>query len=277
MTKALQISIAGSILVLSLTSARVLQNNGIAGYTNSPGEQNCTACHNGSPVNSGSGSLAISTTPSISPSGYVPGTTYTVDVRVSQTGITLFGFGAEILTSANANSGTITVLNATQTKILNSGARRNIVHQLNGGAGTDFKTFSFQWVAPATAGSATIYASGLAANGNNQNSGDNVYTASLPISSSVGIREYNLSSTVSLYPNPARERVMLSYELNNEALVTCSLSGLNGQHVADFYSEKQTPGNHEHNLLIPTFVQPGLYLVQLIVNGEATSRRLIIN
>ena len=46
MTKALRISLAGSVLIIALTSARVvLQNNGIAGYTNSPGEQNCTACH----------------------------------------------------------------------------------------------------------------------------------------------------------------------------------------------------------------------------------------
>lgn len=277
MTKSLRISIAGSILIISLTSARVLQNNGIAGYTNSPGEQNCTACHNSFALNSGGGSLTISTTPSMSPTGYTPGATYTVNVTVSKTGVSLFGFGTEILTSTNTNAGTISVINATQTKLLNSGSRRNIVHQLNGGAGTDSKTFSFQWVAPATAGSATIYAAGLAANGNNQNSSDYVYTASLPVSSSVGIKEYNLSSTVRLYPNPARERVTLSYQLDQDALVECSLSGLNGQHISDFYSEKQTAGDHEQTLLIPSSVQSGLYLLHLTVNGQATSRRLIIN
>lgn len=280
MTKALRISIAGSILIISLTSARVLQNNGIAGYTNSPGEQNCTACHNSFALNSGGGSISISTTPSITSSGYTPGATYTVDVKVSKTGVTLFGFGTEILTSTNTNAGTISVLNASQTKLLNSGSRRNIVHQLNGGAGTDSKTFSFQWVAPATAGSATIYAAGLAANGNNQNSSDYVYTASLSISSppsSVGIKEYNLTSTVSLYPNPARESVILSYQLNQDALVECSLSGLNGQHLADLYSEKQTAGDHAQKLLIPSSVQSGLYLLHLTVNGQTISRRLIIN
>lgn len=280
MTNALRISIAGSVLIISLTSARVLQNNGIAGYTNSPGEQNCTACHNSFALNSGGGSISISTTPSITASGYTPGATYTVDVTVSKTGVSLFGFGTEILTAANANAGTISVLNATQTKLLNSGSRRNIVHQLNGGAGTDSKTFSFQWVAPATAGSATIYASGIAANGNNQNSSDYVYTASLSISSpasSVGIKEYNLSSTVSIYPNPARESVTLSYQLDRDALVECRLSGLNGQHVADFYSEQQTAGNHKQTLQIPSSVQSGLYLLHLTVNGQATSRRLIIH
>lgn len=277
MTKALRISVVGSVLILSLTSARVLQNNGIAGYTNSPGEQNCTACHNSFAANSGGGSISISTTPSMSPTGYTPGATYTVDVTVSKAGVNLFGFGTEILTSANANAGTISVINATQTKLLNSGSRRNIVHQLNGGTGTDSKTFSFQWVAPVTAGSATIYAAGVAANGNNQSSSDYVYTASLPISSSVGIKEYNLSSTVSFYPNPARESVTLSYQLDQDALVECSLTGLNGQHLADFYSEKQTAGDHQHNLAIPSSVQSGLYLLNLTVNGQSTSRRLIIN
>jgi len=277
MTKTLRISIAGTVLILSLTSARVLQNNGIAGYTNSPGEQNCTACHNSFAANSGGGSLSISTTPSMSPTGYTPGATYTVNVTVSKTGVSLFGFGAEILTSTNANAGTISVINATQTKLLNSGSRRNIVHQLNGGTGTDSKTFSFQWVAPATAGPATIYAAGLAANGNNQNSADYVYTASLPVSSSVGIKEYNLASTLSLFPNPARESVTLSYQLDQDALVECSLSGLNGQHLADLYSEKQTAGDHAQKLLIPSSVQSGLYLLHLTVNGQSISRRLIIN
>jgi hypothetical protein len=276
MTKALRISIAGSVLILSLSSARVLQNNGIAGYTNSPGEQNCTACHNSFALNSGGGSVTISTTPSITASGYTPGATYTVDVTVSKTGVSLFGFGTEILTSTNTNAGTISVLNSAQTKLLNSGSRRNIVHQLNGGTGTDSKTFSFQWVAPATAGSATIYAAGLAANGNNQNSSDYVYTASLPISSSVGLKEYELSATVSLYPNPARESVTLSYRLGKDALVACSLSGLNGQRVADFYSGQQAAGEHEQTLPIPSSVQSGLYLLHLTVDGQTTSRRLII-
>lgn len=276
MTKPLRISIAGSILIISLTSARVLQNNGIAGYTNSPGEQNCTACHNSFALNSGGGSLSISTTPSMSPTGYTPGATYTVDITVSKTGINLFGFGTEILTSANTNAGTISVLNSAQTKLLNSGSRRNIVHQLNGGTGTDSKTFSFLWVAPATAGSATIYAAGVAANSNNQSSSDYVYTASLPISSSVGIQEYNLSSIVSLYPNPATENVTLTYRLGKDARVACSLSSLNGQHVADFYSEQQVAGEHEQTVTIPSSVQSGLYLLHLTVDGKVTSRRLII-
>lgn len=277
MTKALRISLAGSILIISLCSAKiVLQNNGIAGYTNSPGEQNCTACHSSFALNSGGGSIAISTTPSMSPTGYVPGATYTVDVTVAKTGVSLFGFGAEILNASNANAGTISIINASQTKLLNSGSRRNVVHQLNGGAGTDSKTFSFQWVAPATPGAATIYAAGVAANGNNQNSSDYVYTASLPISSSVGIREYNLAATLSLYPNPAKENVTLSYRLEEEASVECHISGLNGQFISSFYSEKQAAGEHRQTLTIPASLSAGLYLIHLNVNGQTLSRRLIL-
>lgn len=277
MTKAIQVSIAASVLAITLTSARiVLQNNGIAGYTGSPGEQTCTACHNSFALNSGGGSLTISTTPSIGATGYVPGATYTVDVTVAKQGVSLFGFGTEILGSANANAGTISVINAAQTKLLNSGSRRNIVHQLNGGTGTDSKTFSFQWVAPATAGPATIYATGVAANGNNQSSSDYVYSASLPISSSVGLETYVLSSGISIYPNPAVESVTLSYQLNEAADVSCSLTALNGQLITTFYSDKQMAGSHETKLMIPASVKPGLYLLSVRVNGQAINRRLII-
>jgi hypothetical protein len=275
--KTLRISIAGSVLVIALSSARVLQDNGIAGYTGSPSEQNCTSCHNSFALNSGGGSISIATTPSISASGYVPGTTYTVDVTVAKTGVSLFGFGAEILGASNANAGTLSVLNATQTKLLNSGSRTNVVHQLNGGASSDQKTFSFKWVAPATAGAATIYAAGVAANGNNQNSSDYVYKISLPVSSTVGMKEQGLDIGINLYPNPASELIMLSYSLTEAADVKCTLTALNGQLVANYYSKKQEPGVQNEVLDVPASVNPGLYLLNLTVNGEAISRRILID
>lgn len=276
MKKTLRISIAGSLLVIALSSARVLQNNGIAGYTGSPGEQNCTNCHSSFALNSGGGSISIATTPSISSTGYVPGATYTVDVTVAKTGVSLFGFGTEILTATNTNAGTVSILNATQTKLLNSGARTNVVHQISGGAATDTKTFSFKWVAPATAGAATIYAAGVAANGNNQSSSDYVYKIALPVSSTVGMKEQELNIGMNVYPNPASEVITLSYSLAEEADVECTLTALNGQVAETYYSKKQEPGTQKEVLEIPSSVTPGLYLLNLTVNGKAISRRIII-
>lgn len=276
MKKTLRISIAASFLVVALSSARVLQNNGIAGFTGSPGEQNCTSCHNSFALNSGGGSISIATTPSISTSGYVPGTSYTIDVTVAKTGVALFGFGTEILTSSNTNAGTLSILNATDTRLLNSGARTNVVHQTGGGAATDQKTFSFKWVAPATAGAATIYAAGVAANGNNQNNSDFVYRISLPLSSTVGMAEQAFNLNLNVYPNPASEVITLSYALKEDAVVECNLTNLNGQLVIPYFSKNQAAGAQKEVLEIPANASPGLYLLNLTVNGKASSHRIII-
>lgn len=278
MKKSIRPATIATLLVISLSSARVLQDNGIAGYTGSPGENNCTNCHNSFALNSGGGSISIATTPSIAASGYVPGTTYTISVTVTKTGVSLFGFGTEILGSTNANTGTISVLNSTQTKLLSSSGKTNIVHQLNGGASSpNSKTFDFKWVAPATAGIATVYAAGVAANGNGSSSSDYVYKTSLSLSGSVGLEEQNFTMHLDVYPNPVTENVTLSYLLKEDADVEYSLTSLSGKLIKTYDAEKQFAGDHKQVLEIPTSVAEGLYLLNMKVNGKNMSHRLIIN
>lgn len=267
-----------TLLVISLSSARVLQDNGIAGYTGSPGENNCTNCHNSFAINSGGGSISIATTPSISTGGYVPGTTYTISVTVAKTGVNLFGFGTEILNSSNTNAGTISVLNSTQTKLLSSSGKTNIVHQLNGGAGSSgTKTFDFKWVAPSTAVAATVYAAGVAANGNGSSSSDYVYKTSLSLSAPVGIEEQSFAMHMDVYPNPVTENVTLSYMLKEDAEVEYSLTSLGGKLIKIYDTEKQLSGDHKQVLEIPLSVTEGLYLLNMKVNGKNISHRIIIN
>lgn len=153
--------------------------SGQSGKSGAPGEGTCTSCHGGAST----GNIAI--THNIPAGGYVLGTTYTITVTVTQTSISLFGFDCTILTSSNTNAGTIVVTNSTQTRTLTSGVKTNITHRSNGGTGTGSHAFQFNWTAPATnIGNVTIYATGLAANGNNGTSGDFTYATSLVITPS---------------------------------------------------------------------------------------------
>jgi hypothetical protein len=107
---------------------------------------------------------------------------YTMSVTVSQTGINLFGVGIEALTAAGTNAGTLTITDAASTQIktvtIGTTSRRNIVHQLNGGASPNSKVFNFSWTAPAAGtGNVTFYFSGVAANGTGNENGDWVYNA----------------------------------------------------------------------------------------------------
>lgn len=157
----------------------IQSDNGIAGYTGSPGQTTCTNCHNSfGASNSGPGAITIRS--NMNNWQYVPGQTYTVSVVVSQTGRSLFGVGCEVLTSANANAGTVIITNSAKTRTRTAtGGRINVVHQNNGGASADSAVFTFDWTAPTSnIGNVTFYFAGIAANNDGQNSGDYVYNSS---------------------------------------------------------------------------------------------------
>jgi hypothetical protein len=175
--------------LMSLTSAYSEENsNGKAGHNGSPGEMTCakSSCHNTFAINSGPGDVEISA-PGMTDWQYVLGQTYTINVTVSQTSRSLFGFGFEALLSSGANAGTLTAgvgshaLNAT---VLGN-VRRTITHLDEGGATPNVHTFSFTWVAPATAVPVTFYAVGNAANNNGGDSNDYIYTASQAVTALV--------------------------------------------------------------------------------------------
>jgi hypothetical protein len=162
-----------------------VDENGRAGSTGSTGETTCANCHGGT----GSGSISL--TSYIPPSGFVAGGTYNVSVTVSEAGKSLFGLGVEALTSTNTNAGTLGIINAAETQLkartIGGVSRQNVVHQFNGGATPNAKTFTFRWTAPANpTGNVTFYYSGISANGNGQDdAGDNTYTSSTVFSAQV--------------------------------------------------------------------------------------------
>ena len=277
MKKKFTISILSLIGTIILTSATViLQDKGIAGYTGSPGETTCTNCHNSFQLNTGGGSITISTTPSLTSNQFVPSTTYTVMVTVAKTSHSLFGLGVEILNSSNTNAGTLAIINSASTQLKSSGVKTNVVHQLNGGAATGSKTFSFRWTAPAS-GNATIYASGVAANSDGGTSSDYVYNTSLPLSISTGIKEVSLDNSISIYPNPASEFIAVNYTLSHKAKVSVNLSNITGTTIINLLTAEQNVGEQKEYLSIPPSVAKGIYVVTLTINGVESSKKILID
>lgn len=222
-----KILLISSILVLiaGTMAFEILSSNGKAGYTNSPGEGNCTNCHSGT-VNSGSGSITITSSPSLT-NGYMRGATYTMTVTITNNDApnnTLFGVGVEALFATGANGGTLSITNSNLTQIktttVDSNIRNNVVHTGNGNNGPNSQQFSFDWTAPATGiETVTFYAVGNAANNNGSNSGDNIYTTSLVAdANTTGITEDILQRKIAVYPNPSNGKFQLeisSLQFNN--------------------------------------------------------------
>lgn len=229
-----------SILVL----ADILDKDGKAGRTGSPGEFDCTGCHTSFAVNSGPGSITISS-PNLTNWQYVPGQTYQIDVTVAHAGMPLFGFGFEALrTSNNSNGGTLSITNSTQTQLksvsVQGNNRTNVVHKQNGGLSNDSHTFSFNWTAPATnIGNVMFYTAGNAADNQNDSLGDYIYTTSQLVTPFVsGMEEQLNENGFAFYPNPATDYFVFTSTADNPIEVV-KLYDLNGRVV--YQQEVKTP------------------------------------
>ena len=155
----------------------------VAAHTNAPGETNCTQCHTGTPVNGGSGSVAISGIPA----NYLPNQQISVTTTVSQESAVIYGFQLTALDSQGKQVGTFTLPAQSPqqlqivTGIVGGNQRKYVEHTINGIVPTvfDTKSWTFNWKAPAErVGKVSFYMAGNAANSDGTTSGDMIYTTS---------------------------------------------------------------------------------------------------
>lgn len=274
------------------SSAFILQsNNGIAGYTGSPGEITCSgngSCHGGG--SSATSGITITAVPAFSvninsDTEYMPDTTYQITVQASAAGFTRYGFGCEVLNTSNTNAGTLQ--NAgTGVKFLNSGGKRNAVHTTPK-TGNAIASFTFKWVAP-SGGDATFYAIANAVNGNNNTGGDfvippvsmNLVAAPTPTpppdTSTVGLKENYFSpvTAVSVYPNPAASLTNISYYSKTSSMITVELIDIKGVLVKQLYKQEETPGQHSQLLNIAG-IESGVYFIRLLSDNKKVSQKLV--
>ena len=241
----------------------ILSSSGKAGYTNSPGEGNCTNCHSGT-LNAGPGSVAITSSPSLE-EGYTIGATYVVTVTVTNSATpnnTRFGFAFESLFDSGANGGTLTITDSNLTQIktttVNSNTRNTIVHTGSGNTGPDSQQFSFEWTAPETAENpVTFYAVGNAANNNGNSFGDNIYSVSLDVkANTTGISENFLQNNITVYPNPSNGRFQLAIgENQDERNYNLMIINLEGKIIYQSVVEKSNT-----NIDLSEFAKGNYYL-----------------
>ena len=167
-------------------------------YTGAPGDakQACTACHAGQALNSGSGSVKI-----LLPGGdsYVPGVKQHISVQVSDPQQHRWGFQLTARLKSDLANGQAGDLNPTDSftqVICDNGSPKPcsspsvvqfIEHTLAGtrGGTPGGVTFEFDWMPPSNnAGDVVLYVAGNAANGDNNLTGDHIYTSSVELAAS---------------------------------------------------------------------------------------------
>jgi uncharacterized protein (TIGR03437 family) len=188
-----------AILATAPLLIRALQSGPDPGKTGAPGESLCieSGCHVGA-ANAGAGSIAIDAGGAI----YIPGIRQRIRVAVRDPAQRRWGFQltARLAGGARTRAGVLSPIDV-NTQALCSASNflelpctanptlQYIEHSLAGARttapGAGF-TWEFDWTPPDTdVGPVVLYAAGNAANGNLLESGDNIYTTSLMLTTGV--------------------------------------------------------------------------------------------
>lgn len=276
--------IFSGIIICIISLAAIVSSNGKEGYTGSPGEGTCTSCHNTYFANSGGGAIVISS--NIPITGYELNTTYQISVSISQVGKSLFGFDFEALygTTTLDNAGTFTITNANETqlktKVVNSIARNNVVNIKDAGISADTKTFTFDWTSPATnVGDITFYASGNAANGNGNQSGDYIYTTSNIISPLGGSTALDLNKKNKIQVEYISKLSILNVEFysSNSNNVFGKIYTIQGKYIETILNEVPTNGIIKNQYYIKSNLKSGIYIFEITQNDKKYSSKFKIN
>ncbi len=227
--------VLGIVGILS-TSAIQHTNRPYGDTTSSPlDNRNCTACHSSEVITE---EVLISA--NIPETGYVGGETYTVTIINPHPDTHKNGFevGAETSTR-KVGVWTPTSDNVQRLKIVNRPAQT--AGHKNAG---DYQSWDILWTAPSTGtGKVTFYAVVLASNGNNESSGDQLYTFNLAVEEDLllGLSKVK-KSKVSIYPNPTSDIVIIEgvdvvlisvYDTNGKQVLTSTSSSLDMSGLVD--------------------------------------------
>lgn len=192
MNRKIQLNVLiGLFFIIFLCSAINNASGPGGGYTNAPSETSCVSCHGGSLITTGTQLNSLRFKGNFTGSGYIPDSTYNLEVTFRQSGRSKFGFQITALNSANEPIGTFTNTNnrtSRVTRTINSRTREYIQHTSTGTASvaSDSTRWTFDWKAPNTnVGKITFYVVVMATDNNNQsNSGDLVYAKTFEVNPS---------------------------------------------------------------------------------------------
>lgn len=167
-----------SALLLGAAPPLVYPDGPPPGFTGGFGEESCSGCHFGEPMNDSGGTFQLSGIPE----SYEAGKSYPIVISIARAGMKAGGFQLSArLRDDGSQAGSLAAYPADATHLTVVTDRKvEYLHQTHAGSvasSTDTLSWSVQWTAPAAASAVVFHASGNAADGDGSASGDFVYTA----------------------------------------------------------------------------------------------------
>lgn len=238
-------------------------SSGITQKTKKNG-QGCT-CHGSSPNNSVN--VVIS-----GPQILSPGTKGTYQVSIS--GGPLMRAGTNIA----ASSGTLDVITGSGLQKIGD----ELTHTSPKTPQSGVVTFNFEFTAPNTPGTVTLYANGNSVNFDGSNSGDQWnFAANYPVTVSTTSVEQDISQIKYFelyqnYPNPFNPSTIISYNLIQDGFVSLKIYDLSGKEITTLIDEFQKKGLYEFEFDADKFkLSSGTYYYTIESNGLRDTRKFV--
>lgn len=280
-----------STCVAIVSSGFVLKTSGMhPSTTGAPGEWTCadaqSGCHNDATVTNDNTGIVNTLTYSAADSSYVPGQTYTLTLKAQKSGISKFGFGILALrVNNNGNAGTWVITDAARTHTVTGtgtlSTRKYVTHSSNGtpALSPGMNQWSFNWTAPLTnQGNITFYYATNCTNNNGKETGDQIYLSNFTIHPFVGTSVYEWVSEAGMnaFYDAANNSIAIDYHLLKEGEFNFSVYDLAGKQLLETAAETRFSGKNSEHLNLPSSLSKGIYMVNLHVNDQILTQKLLI-
>ena len=253
---------------------------GQPGKTGAPGEVNCTQCHTGTVQNGIVENQVIVRDASFNiVTSYIPGETYLISLQMASNP-SKKGFSSTILDLSDLMAGTLVGdpppgFGGTQDFV--GGAREYVSHLST--SNTSAQSFwSWDWIAPATdVGDVIIYIASNSANGNNNSSGDVIFTSQHIIASTLGVNEETAEKfSFKAGYNGVNHQVNINFNSLVSGEMFFNLVDLNGKSVFTYQMGNALVGENYEVISLPADLTNGMYVVHYFVGNKAMSANIMV-
>lgn len=268
------------LLVTIIFGSAGLLNSGQppVGYTGATTGTNCTACHAGNPLNASGGSVVINGLPA----NYTPGTQYSFSVTITHGAADRLRWGFSVKATGTNNNDAGTFSTVTPTNAAANGTELSHFIAPSTAPGNTFTFNNLRWTAPSNPGAQeqtiTFYAAGNAANANDDNSGDFIYTATRSITitpTSVtevipGVQQWKLINA------QGSQNIIVQYKLTAATIISFSLYDVSGKLLQSSPQQKLPAGDHRQNITTEK-LSSGIYIVEISTGKNRASQKVFVH
>lgn len=106
--------------------------------------------------------------------------------------------------------------------------------------------------------------------------GNNIYLDDINILGNVGIDELSGNINFKIYPNPAEDNTIISFNLLESNNADIRIYDVIGKEVSTVFKGNLGAGEHQYSVAENTKLAAGVYFVKLTVGGESFTKKLII-